>query len=284
MQLRQLSDARRCDVHHLRSLPRRNRSNAPFICHTPQERHIRLAVIADIHANLLALEAVVADIRSRSVDATINLGDNVAGPLWPLETAELLDTLGLPTVRGNHDRWLLDRDEADLYPTDRFARAALKPEQCRAQHALPATIELAEGILAVHGTPSDDSAFLTEDIHQERLIPASRHQVGERLGTAMSRAVVLCGHSHRQCLTQIPRGPLIINPGSVGCPVFADIPQANCLEPRSPHARYAILTRQGRRWSAEFFVLEYDWDQAALRAKDNGFANWAEALVTGAVS
>lgn len=263
---------------------RTNRGNRHFITCRSQERPIRLAVIADIHANLLAFEAVVADIRTRAVDATINLGDNVAGPLWPRETAELLAALGLPTVRGNHDRWLLDRDEASLTPTDRFAYAALTPEQRIAQHALPATIEFAEGILAVHGTPSDDSAFLTEEIYRERLIPASRHEVCGRLGSAMSSEVVLCGHSHRQCLTQIPGGPLIINPGSVGCPVFADMPQANCLEPRSPHARYAILTRRGPRWSAEFFALDYGWDQAAIRARDNGFANWAEALVTGAVT
>ena len=47
---------------------------------------MRLAVISDIHANLPALEAVLADIRGRSVDATVNLGDCVAGPLWPRET------------------------------------------------------------------------------------------------------------------------------------------------------------------------------------------------------
>jgi diadenosine tetraphosphatase ApaH/serine/threonine PP2A family protein phosphatase len=187
-------------------------------------------------------------------------------------------------VRGNHDRWLLESDDASLSPTDRFARAALTPEQHQQQHAMPATIEMAEGILAVHGTPSDDSAFLTEDIHQDRLIPASRQEVCERLGVAMSREIVLCGHSHRQNLTQMPGGPLIVNPGSVGCPVFADIPRANCIEPRSPHARYAILTRRGPRWSTDFIALDYDWDQAAIRARDNGFANWAEALVTGAVT
>jgi predicted phosphodiesterase len=268
----------------LRPSPRNGSDDERFICRRPQERPIRLAVIADIHANLLALEAVVADIHTRSVDATINLGDNVAGPLWPLETAELLATLGLPTVRGNHDRWLLDRDEASLSAADQFAHTALTAEQRRTQHALPATIELAEGILAVHGTPSDDSAFLTEEIHQDRLIPASRHQICERLAAAISHSVVLCGHSHRQSLTQIPEGPLIINPGSVGCPVFADIPRANCIEPRSPHAGYAILTRHGHRWSAEFFALEYDWDQAAVRARDNGFPSWAEALATGVVT
>jgi hypothetical protein len=96
--------------------------------------------------------------------------------------------------------------------------------------------------------------------------------------------VILCGHSHRQSITQFPRGPLILNPGSVGCPVFADISDASSLEPRSPHARYAILTRRGDRWAAEFHALVYDWDQAASRADEHGFPKWAEALATGAVT
>jgi predicted phosphodiesterase len=245
---------------------------------------MRIAVISDIHGNLLALEAVIADIGARGVDATINLGDNVAGPLWPRETAERLATLALPTVRGNHDRWMLDREEDSLAETDRFARAALSIEQRRALHALPSTINIGEDILAVHGAPTDDSAFLTEEMYLDRLIPVSRDIIRERLGAAISRSVILCGHSHRQNITQLPHGPLILNPGSVGCPVFADIPSASSLEPRSPHARYAILTRRGGRWAAEFHALDYDWDQAAIRAKEYGFPKWAEALATGAVT
>jgi len=227
---------------------------------------------------------VIADIRTRGTDATINLGDNLAGPLWPRETAEYLATLGLPTVRGNHDRWLIECDAASLSATDRFARAALTPEQRRAQHALPACIEPGEGVLAVHGTPADDSSFLTEVIHCDRLVPAPRQLIAQRLGDAMSRQVVLCGHSHRQSAMQVPGGPLILNPGSIGCPVFADVPSSGGLEFRSPHARYAILTQRGKRWSVEFHALDYDWDQAAFRAREMGFAHWAEALVTGAVS
>jgi predicted phosphodiesterase len=67
---------------------------------------MRLAIISDIHGNLVALEAVLADLRARSPDVTINLGDCVTSPLWPRETFELLATLDLPTVRGNHDRWI----------------------------------------------------------------------------------------------------------------------------------------------------------------------------------
>ena len=117
--------------------------------------------------------------------------------------------------------------------------ADLTQERRNLLFALPATLELEGGILAVHGTPTDDSTYLTEESHDHRMIPARRYLVRERLGEAISRKIVLCGHSHRQSVTQLPGGPLIVNPGSVGCPVFADIPTAPRWEPRSPHARYA---------------------------------------------
>ena len=66
---------------------------------------MRIAVLADIHGNVLALDAVLDDLKRRGgADLTINLGDCVSGPLWPRETFERLEALDLPTVRGNHDR------------------------------------------------------------------------------------------------------------------------------------------------------------------------------------
>jgi putative phosphoesterase len=244
---------------------------------------MRLAVISDIHGNVCALEAVLANIRRHSVDVTVNLGDSVSGPLWPCETFALLNSLGLPTVRGNHDRWLVDRPFQDLSPADSFVRAALSPEERSLLYVLPATLNIDDSILAVHGTPTDDNQYLTEDQHQNQLVPASRALLAQRLGPATSRQLVLCGHSHRQSVTQFPGGCLIVNPGTVGCPVFADLPTAEQLEPRSPHARYAILTRRDRRWTAELFALEYDWERASACAFKNGFPRWAEALATGTV-
>ena len=244
---------------------------------------MRLAVISDVHGNLRALEAVLADIRDRAVDATVNLGDCVAGPLWPGETFDCLAALNLPTVRGNHDRWIVDRPADRLPPAGRFAHDALSAQARAALHALPATLALDGDILAVHGTPTDDSTYLTEETHEDRLIPASRATLLGRLGDAVRRQVVLCGHSHRQSVTQVPGGCLIVNPGTVGCPAFADPPQADRLEHRSPHARYAILTRRHGRWGVELFALEYDWDEAARVAEANGFPRWSKALATGAV-
>ena len=76
----------------------------------------RLAVISDIHGNIRALEAVLADIETRGADAIVNLGDCVTGPLWPRETLDLLKSLSLITVRGNHDRLLGDGRWEDLRP------------------------------------------------------------------------------------------------------------------------------------------------------------------------
>ena len=244
---------------------------------------MRLAVISDIHANLPALEAVLADIAGRGANAVVNLGDCVAGPLWPRETLELLMDRGIPTVRGNHDRYLRSRPAERLPAADRFALGAMNEAQTQALFDLPLSIDLGDGVLAVHGTPTADDTYLTEETLSGRMAPAARETVVQRLGAAMDRAVVLCGHSHRQSVTQVTDGPLILNPGTVGCPVFADASTAHALEFRSPHARYAILTRRDGRWGAELFALAYDWDHAAAKALEHGFPRWAEALAGGAV-
>jgi len=95
--------------------------------------------------------------------------------------------------------------------------------------------------------------------------------------------VILCGHSPRKSVTQIPDGPLILNPGTVGCPVSGDNPVAHLRAFRSPHARYAILDHRRGHWTAELFALPYDWDRAARRAVEYGARTWHSALTVGAV-
>lgn len=165
----------------------------------------------------------------------------------------------------------------------RIACAALAPDQRAALHALPATLRIADDILAVHGTPTDDSTYLLEEPIDGRLAPAKRETVAQRLGAEARPQLILCGHSHRQAVVLGPGGALIVNPGSVGCPVFADSPAAPTLEHRSPHARYALLTKRGALWSAELIALDYDWDAAARRAGECGNEAWARAIATGAV-
>ncbi len=127
-------------------------------------RRMRLAVLADVHGNLDALHAVLDDLKTQSPDLTVNLGDCLSGPLWPAETADLLIGLGWPTVRGNHDRWLIAPPdpvgpwEADALPhlSDGASRLA-----CRASAdadggrrlPLPCDTRLGHDLLAARGPP-----------------------------------------------------------------------------------------------------------------------------------
>jgi diadenosine tetraphosphatase ApaH/serine/threonine PP2A family protein phosphatase len=97
-----------------------------------------------------------------------------------------------------------------------------------------------------------------------------------------SPRVVLCGHSHQQHLIQLPDGPLILNPGSVGCPSYDD-PGNNphVSESGSPHARYAVLAIDDVQVSAEMIAIAYDWKAASARAETNGRPEWAHGLRTG---
>ena len=239
---------------------------------------MRLAIISDVHGNLRALEAVLADIAPRAPDATVNLGDCVTSPLWPRETFELLQSLALPTVRGNHDRWIAQPASAPSSPSIAFTRGALSAGQRAALGAFPATLSLPEDVLAVHGTPSCDSDYLLEEKVDGRLSLVSGSTLGDRLG-GVAASLVLCGHSHHQHVATDRAGRLVVNPGSVGCPRYADNADRLTNEAGSPHARYAIATRRGTRWSIELVVLEYDWSEVTGQAQRNGRPDWAQAFL-----
>ncbi len=243
---------------------------------------MRLAVISDIHGNLLALEAVLADIKRRGADLTVNCGDVCTSPLWPRETFELLETLKLPTVRGNHDRWIAELPIDQMSPALVYTRAQLTDAQQLALGRLPTTHRLPNSILMCHGTPTDDYSYLLEEAHDGSLLLARPNVIAKRL-EGFDAELILCGHSHTANMVLAPGNRLVVNPGSVGCPVFADNPHASRSNARAPHARYAILTRQSGRWNADFISLAYDWDAAAARARANGREEWARSYVQAAV-
>lgn len=247
---------------------------------------MRIAIIADIHGNLLALEAVLADIAARGVDRTVNLGDCVSGPLWPAETAARLMALDLPTVRGNHDRWVVEAEGEGLYFSDRLAREQLDAAQRAWLAALPMQRDISCAGLAVrlfHATPSDDNTYLMEDARDGRLVQSDAATVTARLGDLGGAGLVLCGHSHLPRLLTLG-GVTVVNPGSVGQPAYSDPtpPDAHVSEVGSPHARYAIATvREGAVVSVDVVAVAYDWEAAARKAESYGRAEWARGLRTG---
>ena len=239
---------------------------------------MRLAIIADVHGNLAALEVVLADLATRAPDRIVNLGDCVTSPLWPRETLELLDTLASPTVRGNHDRWVAERPRESMSPSIAFTHDALTADQRARLGALPPSLEIDDGILAVHGTLESDTDYLLEDSVDGRLALATSATLAQRLG-AITASLVLCGHSHHQHATFAPGNRLVVNPGSVGCPRYADNDDPSIAEAGSPHARYAVATRRAQGWSVELIVLDYDWSRVAERAVANGRPDWARGFL-----
>ncbi|PVX75607.1 metallophosphoesterase family protein [Paraburkholderia unamae] len=242
---------------------------------------MKIAALSDIHGNLAALEAVLADIQQQGADVIVNLGDILSGPLYPSQTADLLMRLGLPTIRGNHERQLLGADPARMGPSDRFARGVLSAAQLAWVRDLPATLRLDDDVLLVHGTPQDDLSYFLETVMASGCRTATHDEVRRRAADAEA-TLILCGHTHLQRTMKLADGRLIVNPGSVGLPAYEDSqPFAHRMEAGSPHARYASVTRSPRGWEVEFRAVEYDWHAAADLAASNGRPDWERALRTG---
>ncbi|WP_203076775.1 metallophosphoesterase family protein [Falsiroseomonas ponticola] len=240
---------------------------------------MRLGVIADIHGNAVALEAVLGALRQRGVAEVVNLGDLVSGPLWPAETLALLRGAGIPSLRGNHDRWVA---EGVGGASDHFAGAALTAGERAGLGGLPVHLRPLPGVLAFHARPDDDDAYLLEDVAGGRLVPASGAAVAARLGPT-AEGLILCAHSHQAAIRQLPDGRVVVNPGSVGMPAYDDpTPPAHASVTGAPHARFAVLeVEEGRLVAAELVAIAYDHQAAVARAAANGRADWAGWLGTG---
>lgn len=247
---------------------------------------MRLAIVSDIHGNLPALDAVLADIARRGADLTVDCGDLLSGPLWPRETADRLIALGLPTIRGNHERQLLACAEAPGSAADQYAFEQTTPAQHDWLAALPATLEPVAGVRMVHGRPDSDLDYLLETVAPDAGAAGVRPARVDEVATRISGAdveLLLCGHSHQPRVMQLPGGPLVVNPGSVGLQAYDDDHVAlHWVRNGSPHARYALCESLGsRRWSIELIAVAYDWNHAAQRARANGAADWAGWLASG---
>jgi putative phosphoesterase len=204
---------------------------------------MRVAALYDIHGNLPALEAVLAEVKREGVDAIVVGGDIAAGPPQPRETVELVRSLpDVHAIRGNADRlhapefqddeglaWLLDR---------------LDTEQADWLVGLPFSTEL-EDTLYVHATPQDDETVITELTTDERLV--------ELLAGVEQRRVV-AGHTHMQ-LERRAGDVRFVNAGSVGMPYEA-----------LPGAYWALLDEV----AVDLRRTEYDLERAAELVRGSG--------------
>lgn len=240
---------------------------------------MRIAIISDVHGNVRALEAVLADVARRGTDATVNLGDCVSGPLQAAATADLLMGQAFLTVRGNHDRQLLDRAPDAMNASDRAAHEQLRPEHRAWLASLPPTATVGD-VLLCHGTPTDDLTYLLETVTPHGVWLGAPVEIEHRLGDTTA-TIIACGHSHVPRVVRTRDGRLLVCPGSVGVQAFWDTTHyPHTIETGSPHARYALVTT-GASPRVELVAVAYDWDAAAADARTARRADWAAALATG---
>jgi len=199
-----------------------------------------LAVLYDIHGNLVALDEVLGDADAAGAGAYLLGGDFASWSPWPVETLDRLRALPQSTwIRGNGERWLREppTDRPDVASELRELDSGLGAEEGWL-YSLQTQVEL-DGVLYTHGSPlSDVESF-----------PAEPGEDDERLLDGVRDKVVVFGHSHLQFERAGPNGTTLINPGSAGMPLDGDV-----------RAAYALRHDDGE---FEFRRVEYDVERAA---------------------
>lgn len=249
---------------------------------------MRLAILSDLHGNLPALEAVLAEVQRWGAETVVHLGDLLSGPLWPAATCDRLIALDALAIAGNHERQVLTLPRERMGASDAHAAAELTPRHRHWLAALPATRALGDGVWCCHGTPTSDLQYWLETVD-----PAAPGGVREATeAEAQARAVgrpadaqlLLCGHTHQPRLRLLPDGPLVLNPGSVGLPAFDDDhPTPHHMETGSPLARWATAERRDAGWQLTLQATPYDHEAAARQAERHHRPDWADALRRGRV-
>ncbi len=242
---------------------------------------MRWAVISDVHGNVRALDAVLADVCERNVEAVVNLGDCAYGPFDPHPVMDRLVPLNYPTVKGNEDRLLVDAARGDRSSrTAAFCARHMERHHVEWLAALPLSRTIGNVVL-LHGTPTDDAQSLLTAVEPGGARPRTSEEIGALLEDVRT-PLVLCGHDHTPRKDRTRLGTVVVNPGSVGCPAYMDDePYEHVIENGSPHARYAVVTFDAAFVDVDWVVVAYDWDKAAAEAAANGFPDWARWLSTG---
>jgi diadenosine tetraphosphatase ApaH/serine/threonine PP2A family protein phosphatase len=234
---------------------------------------MRYLVLTDVHANLEALEACIADAETRGFDRALVLGDLVgygADPNAVIDRTQRLDPLAI--VRGNHDKVACGLEQAEGFNS--VAKSAahwtfdlLTPAHREWLAALPAGPHNVDDLVQIcHGSPFDEDAYIFDELDALRALKVSE------------RPLCLFGHTHHPAtfelsadafdsigpstaaesrLVLVPDAKYLVNPGSVGQPRDGD-----------PRAAYAIVDVE-RRW-VDMFRLSYAVEAAQAKVMKAG--------------
>lgn len=246
---------------------------------------MRYALLSDVHANLPALEAVLAHIDVRSdVDAVYHLGDLVGYAPWPNEVVALLRARGIPGVAGNYDstvatdyahcgcRYEDERQESLSHDSYAWTLANVTAETKQWLGALPFRIDLrplgghmaGPRLFLVHGNPVLNTVYWTEDRPDTFCTQMASH-LGARAGD-----VVAFGHTHRPW-QRVVDGIRYVNTGSVGRPRDGDA-----------RAGYVLVDIGAGASSVAFVRVGYDLARATAAIRASALPDeFAMVLETG---
>lgn len=241
---------------------------------------MRIALISDIHGNLVSFEAVLSDIRREGVDQIVCLGDVATLGPRPREVIQLLQDLNCPCIMGNHDQYLLQpsvlfeyMDASWFVESIAWCAEQLQPEDFQFlstfQPVLEINLDDSQNLLCFHGSPKSNTDIIlamTPPTNVDELLNGHR------------AAVMAGGHTHMQMMRQ-HKGIMLTNAGSVGMPfeqaLFVHAPRY------LPWAEYAIVScRQGvigvdlRRVPVDIEAVRLPATSSGLPDASDWIKNW----------
>ena len=220
---------------------------------------MRIALIADVHSNILALEAVLRAIKKHAPDSFISLGDQVNLGPCPRETMDLLRAENIACLHGNHERYIISAMEGNPgyaganFNILRFDVLHLTKEEI----TLPMSLEI-EGVTFCHAMPDDDR-FPMFDV--ERAIPLLKARRFDR------PTHIICGHGH--------------NPTHLALPNFTmdSIGSVGCMDDGVPGtAPYAILTIENGHTGLRPYYVSYNTEEMPHLFKKSGMADFCPIM------
>ncbi len=237
---------------------------------------MKYAILADVHANLEALQAVSAEVKKAKPDRVIHLGDIVGYGASPVECVDAVRQMKAKGICGNHERYISGMTSIDLVSredkrrTIEYSRDQLRPDQLLDLKSLPLQIATEDGLLFTHGSPrNEDEYLLTYEAYQENI---------QYLRTTMPDVhVCFFGHTHVPAMATAARveskfeekpdlqvvqladsKTYLVNPGSVG-------------QPRDRCAKAAWVLYDSTEDVVEFRRIAYDIAGAQRRMAAAGF-------------
>jgi predicted phosphodiesterase len=244
---------------------------------------MRIAVISDLHANCVALDAVLTELAQDKIGQLVCLGDSIQGGPQPAETVARLRELGCPLVMGNADAWLLSGQETGdepisparwekLYRVRDWSLAQLSSaDQAFIANFQPTVeISLPDGrkLLCFHGSPKS-----FDDV----ILPSTPQVEFEDFLAEYASAFLAGGHTHLQQVRRLgTSAAFFFNPGSVG--VAYSHQQEGDNFRTDPWAEYAVLTVENGRVGLEFRRTAFDVQALIKIYQTSGHPYAADAI------